>query len=85
MRVSSLLQAMVLAPLSGGVLSTLKQAAAGSAACTYGIIAQIGNAAGVAAIGAVFFAIALQSSRADIVVSLALFMTLIMICAAFPA
>jgi hypothetical protein len=38
----------------------------------------------VAAIGAVFFAVeALQSSRAGIVVSLAPFVTLIMICAHF--
>jgi hypothetical protein len=52
----------------------------------YGTTAQIGNAAGVAAIGAVFFAVeALQSARAGFLVSLVLFVTLIMICAAFPA
>jgi hypothetical protein len=52
----------------------------------YGTIAQIGNAAGVAAIGAIFFAIeSLQSPRAGFLVSLALFVTLIMICAAFLA
>jgi predicted MFS family arabinose efflux permease len=79
-------QGMVMAPLSGAVLSSVKPVAAGSASGMYGTIAQIGNAAGVAAIGAVFFAIeALQSARAGFVVSLALFVTLIMICAAFLA
>jgi predicted MFS family arabinose efflux permease len=79
-------QGLVMAPLSGAVLSTVKPAAAGSASGIYGTTAQIGNAAGVAAIGAVFFAVeALQSARAGFVVSLALFVTLIMICAAFLA
>lgn len=79
-------QGLVMAPLSGAVLSTVKPAAAGSASGMYGTTAQIGNAAGVAAIGAVFFAVeALQSARAGFVVSLVLFATLIMICAAFLA
>ncbi len=79
-------QGLVMAPLSGAVLSTVKPAAAGSASGIYGTIAQIGNAAGVAAIGAVFFAVeALQSARAGFLVSLALFVTLIMACAAFLA
>jgi hypothetical protein len=52
----------------------------------YGTTAQIGNAAGVAAIGAVFFAVeALQSARAGFLVSLGLFAALIMICVAFLA
>jgi MFS family permease len=77
-------QGLVMAPLSGAVLSTVKPVAAGSASGMYGTTAQIGNAAGVAAIGAVFFAIdALQSARAAFLVSLALFVTFIMICAAF--
>ncbi|QOZ80129.1 MFS transporter [Bradyrhizobium sp. CCBAU 53351] len=77
-------QGLVMAPLSGAVLSTVKPVAAGSASGMYGTIAQIGNAAGVAAIGAVFFAVeALQSTRAGFLVSLVLFVTLIMICAAF--
>ncbi|PDT88556.1 MFS transporter [Bradyrhizobium sp. Y36] len=77
-------QGLVMAPLSGAVLSTVKPAAAGSASGIYGTTAQIGNAAGVAAIGAVFFALeALQSARAGFLVSLVLFVTLIMICAAF--
>ena len=79
-------QGMVMAPLSGAVLSSVKPVAAGSASGMYGTIAQIGNAAGVAAIGAVYFAVeALQSARAGFVGSLALFVTLIMICAAFLA
>ncbi|WFU81128.1 MFS transporter [Bradyrhizobium sp. CIAT3101] len=77
-------QGLVMAPLSGAVLSTVKPVAAGSASGMYGTIAQIGNAAGVAAIGAVFFAIeSLQSARAGFLASLALFAALIMICAAF--
>ncbi|WP_439395385.1 MFS transporter [Bradyrhizobium sp. PMVTL-01] len=77
-------QGLVMAPLSGTVLSTVKPVAAGSASGMYGTTAQIGNAAGVAAIGAVFFAIeSLQSARAGFFVSLALFVTLIMICTAF--
>jgi MFS family permease len=52
----------------------------------YGTMAQIGNAAGVAAIGAVFFAVeSLQSARAGFLVSLALFVTFVMICAVFLA
>ncbi|MCK1743333.1 MFS transporter [Bradyrhizobium sp. 139] len=79
-------QGLVMAPLSGAVLSTVKPVAAGSASGMYGTTAQIGNAAGVAAIGAAFFIIeALQSARAGFVASLAMFATLIMICAAFLA
>ncbi|SFJ14686.1 MFS transporter [Bradyrhizobium sp. Gha] len=77
-------QGLVMAPLSGAVLSTVKPVAAGSASGMYGTIAQIGNAAGVAAIGAVFFAIErLQSARAAFLVSLILFAALIMTSAAF--
>lgn len=79
-------QGLVMAPLSGAVLSTVKPVAAGSASGMYGTTAQIGNAAGVAAIGAAFFAVeALQSARAGFFVSLAAFATLITICAAFLA
>ncbi|MBR0689769.1 MFS transporter [Bradyrhizobium manausense] len=77
-------QGLVMAPLSGVVLSTVKPVAAGSASGMYGTTAQIGNAAGVAAIGAMFFAVeTLQSARAGFLVSLALFAALIMICVAF--
>ncbi len=79
-------QGLVMAQLSGAALSTVKPAAAGTASGTYGTAVQIGNAAGVAANGAVFFAVeSLQSSRAAFTVSLALFAALITICAAFPA
>ncbi|MBW7972325.1 MFS transporter, partial [Bradyrhizobium sp. BR 10289] len=79
-------QGLVMAPLSGAVLSTVKPVAAGSASGMYGTTAQIGNAAGVAAIGAVFFSIeSLQSARAAFLVSLALFVTFIVICAVFLA
>jgi predicted MFS family arabinose efflux permease len=77
-------QGMVMAPLSGAVLSTVRPLAAGSASGLYGTTVQIGNAAGVAAIGAVYFAVeSLHSSRAAFLVTLALFAALIMICVAF--
>jgi len=50
-------QGLVMAPLSSAVLSTVRPASAGSGAGLYGTTAQIANAAGVAIIGAVFFAI----------------------------
>jgi hypothetical protein len=66
------------------VLSTVNPVAAGSASGVYGSIAQIGNAAGVAAIGAVYFAVeGLQSTRAGFLVSLGLFVALILNCVAF--
>jgi EmrB/QacA subfamily drug resistance transporter len=49
-------QGLVMAPLSGAVLSTVPAASAGSGSGMYGTTAQIANAAGVAAIGAVYFA-----------------------------
>src|SRR5436853_1834892 len=49
-------QGLVMAPLSSAVLSTVKPASAGSGSGMYGTAAQIANAAGVAAIGAAFFA-----------------------------
>ncbi len=50
-------QGLVMAPLSSAALSTVKPASAGSGSGMYGTTAQIANATGVAAIGAVFFAI----------------------------
>ena len=77
-------QGLVMAPLSGAVLSTVRPAAAGSASGLYGTIAQIGNAAGVAAIGAIYFAIqSSHSPRAGFFAALASFAALIMICIAF--
>jgi hypothetical protein len=76
-------QGLVMAPLSGAVLSTVKPASAGSGAGMYGTCAQIANAAGVAAIGAVFFATeAVFSARLALLASLALFALSIAACAA---
>jgi predicted MFS family arabinose efflux permease len=55
-------QGLVMAPLSSVVLATVKPASAGSASGLYGTTTQIGNAAGVAAFGAVYFAV--QTSHA---------------------
>ena len=67
-------QGLVMAPLSSAVLSTVKPASAGSGAGMYGTTTQIANAAGVAAIGAVFFAIeAVWSARPALLTALALF------------
>ena len=77
-------QGLVMAPLSSAVLSTVKPASAGSGSGMYGTTAQIANAAGVAAIGAVFFATqAALSARLALFASLALFALSIAICAAF--
>jgi MFS family permease len=77
-------QGLVMAPLSGAVLSTVKPVSAGAASGIYGTTAQIANAAGVAAIGAVFFAIeSSQSSRLALLAALVLFALSIIACAAF--
>ena len=77
-------QGLVMAPLSSVVLSNVRPASAGSGAGMYGTTAQIANAAGIAAIGAVFFAIeAARSTRAALLVSLALFALSIVASAAF--
>jgi EmrB/QacA subfamily drug resistance transporter len=67
-------QGLVMAPLSGVVLSSVKPASAGSGSGMYGTTAQIANAAGVAAIGAVFFAVEeIHAAQAALLVSIALF------------
>jgi len=77
-------QGLVMAPLSSAVLSTVKPVSAGAASGIYGTTAQIANAAGVAAIGAVFFAIeSNQSSRLALLAACALFTLSIIACAAF--
>ena len=77
-------QGLVMAPLSSAVLSTVKPVSAGAASGIYGTTAQIANAAGVAAIGAVFFAIESdQSSRLALLAASALFALSIIACAAF--
>ena len=77
-------QGLVMAPLSSAVLSTVKPASAGAGSGMYGTTAQIANAAGVAAIGAVFFAIESSgSARPALLAASALFVLSIIACAAF--
>ena len=77
-------QGLVMAPLSSAVLSTVKPASAGAGSGMYGTTAQIANAAGVAAIGAVFFAIeSNQSARLALLAACVLFTLSIIACAAF--
>jgi MFS family permease len=77
-------QGLLMAPLSSAVLSTVKPLSAGSGAGMYGTTAQIANAAGVAAIGAAFFAIeAAASARLALFAALALFALSILASAAF--
>ena len=59
-------QGLVMAPLSGAVLATVPAASAGSGSGIYGTTTQIANAAGVAAIGAVYFAGAIERRRREI-------------------
>ena len=77
-------QGLVMAPLSGIVLATVKPASAGAGSGMYGTTTQIANASGVAAIGAVFFAIeTAHSATLALFVSLALFALSIMTCVTF--
>jgi MFS family permease len=77
-------QGLVMAPLSSAVLSSVKPASAGSASGMYGTTAQIANAAGVAAIGAVFFAIeAAHSARPALFISCTLFALAIVTAVSF--
>jgi EmrB/QacA subfamily drug resistance transporter len=76
-------QGLVMAPLSGVVLSSVKPASAGSGSGLYGTVAQVANASGVAAIGAVFFAVqAAHSTQMALFASLALFTLSIVISVA---
>ncbi|MEH2564450.1 MFS transporter [Bradyrhizobium sp. AZCC 2289] len=77
-------QGLVMAPLSSAVLSTVKPASAGAGSGMYGTTAQIANAAGVVAIGAVFFAMeAAHSAQLALFAACALFALSIGICAVF--
>jgi MFS family permease len=77
-------QGLVMAPLSSAVLSSVKPASAGSASGMYGTTAQIANAAGVAAIGAAFFAIeAAHSATPALFMSCTLFALAIVTAVAF--
>jgi predicted MFS family arabinose efflux permease len=76
-------QGLVMAPLSSAVLSTVKPASAGAGSGLYGTITQIANAAGVAVIGAVFFAIeAAGFARMALLAACAMFALSIVACAA---
>jgi hypothetical protein len=76
-------QGLVMAPLSGTVLSSVKPASAGAGSGLYGTTAQIANAAGVAAIGAVFFAVeSAHSASSALFTAIALFALSIVTCAA---
>ncbi|ABD09317.1 Major facilitator superfamily MFS_1 [Rhodopseudomonas palustris HaA2] len=50
-------QGLVMAPLSGAVLSTVQAASAGSGSGLYGTATQISSAAGIAAIGSLYFSL----------------------------
>ncbi len=77
-------QGLVMAPLSSVVLATVKPAAAGAGSGMYGTIAQIANAAGVAAIGAVFFAVeSSRSAQLALFAAIVMFALSIMACVAF--
>jgi len=77
-------QGLVMAPLSSAILSTVKPASAGAGSGMYGTTAQIANAAGVAAVGAVFFAVeSAYAARPALLAASALFALSIVICAAF--
>ncbi|WP_407149331.1 MFS transporter [Bradyrhizobium sp. ORS 86] len=77
-------QGLVMAPLSSAVLLTVKPASAGAGSGMYGTTTQIGNAAGVAAIGAVFFAVeAAMSARVALFAACVLFVLSVAISAAF--
>jgi len=64
-------QGLVMAPLSSAVLSTVQTSSAGAGSGMYGTTTQIANAAGVAAIGAVYFAV--QSAASAVIALLASF------------
>jgi MFS family permease len=77
-------QGLVMAPLSSTVLATVKPQAAGSGSGLYGTTAQIANAAGVAAIGAVYFAVeSAASAQHAMFVALLTFALSIMTSVAF--
>jgi MFS family permease len=77
-------QGLVMAPLSGVVLSTVTPASAGSGSGLYGTTAQIANAAGVAAIGAVFFAVeSATNPQHALFASIVMFAISILTCVAF--
>jgi hypothetical protein len=77
-------QGLVMAPLSSVVLSTVHSASAGAGSGLYGTTTQIANAAGVAAVGAVFFSLRdTTSDHIALLASFAIFAASILLCAGF--
>jgi MFS family permease len=77
-------QGLVMAPLSGVVLSTVKPASAGSGSGMYGTTVQIANAAGVAAVGVLFFAVeSVSNTQHALFAALTMFALSIIACVAF--
>jgi EmrB/QacA subfamily drug resistance transporter len=77
-------QGLVMAPLSGAVLSTVQARSAGAASGLYATVNQVSAAAGVAAVGSVYFAVAeALSARAALDTSIALIALSILACIAF--
>jgi predicted MFS family arabinose efflux permease len=77
-------QGLVMAPLSNVVLATVKPASAGAGSGIYGTVAQVANAAGVAAIGAAYFAVeSVWHARVAFGISLSLFAMSIVTSAVF--
>jgi EmrB/QacA subfamily drug resistance transporter len=77
-------QGLVMAPLSSAVLATVKPHAAGSGSGMYGTTVQIANAAGVAVIGAMYFAVeSAGSAQRAIFAALLIFAISIMTSVAF--
>lgn len=75
-------QGLVMAPLSSVVLSTVHSASAGAGSGLYGTTTQIANAAGVAAVGAVFFSLRdTTSDHIALLASFAIFAASILLCA----
>jgi MFS family permease len=77
-------QGLVMAPLSGAVLSTVQAGSAGAASGLYATVNQVSAAAGVAAIGSVYFAVAESLfARAALDTSLALIALSLCACIVF--
>jgi MFS family permease len=77
-------QGLVMAPLSSAVLASVKPQAAGSASGIYGTTTQIANAAGIAVIGAVFFAAeSALGARPALFIAATLFVLAILTSASF--
>jgi predicted MFS family arabinose efflux permease len=77
-------QGLVMAPLSSAVLSTVQTSSAGAGSGMYGTTTQIANAVGVAAIGAVYFAVQSEASAViALLASFALCVLSVAACAGF--